>query len=296
MENPPRRGLRAELANLGWSCEQLIARINERRARRGQRPLHRKSAYPWVRGGQPAPGTVHDVVSVLSHYAGAQVSADDFGWSDQRSRRRPRALDNPYESSATDLLRETQGEASMQRRAFLLLSGAAATGPALDLLLPGASRLHAAQHGDTVSTQLAETVEGAVRQARGLDDSEGSTSALLWAEGIWQNLAKLIVTSRYSEPIGIRLHTAAIEMSETYGWMLFDVGDHPKAQRVFQTGLRLAREAHDAPSVHQATTNLLGFRRIPAFLARPVSRSHCSARRRRHLASPDLDAAPAVRA
>lgn len=93
--------------------------------------------------------------------------------------------------------------------------------------------------------------------ARDLDDSEGSISALLWAAGIWQNLAKILTHSRYHQPEGIRLHTAYIEMSETYGWMLFDAGKHPQAQRVYQTGLRLAREAEDHTDVHRATVNLL---------------------------------------
>ena len=135
---------------------------------------------------------------------------------------------------------------------------ACATGPALDLLLPDSrQRLRAAQHGDTVSPELAEAVEKTVRQARDLDDRDGSTPTLQWAGGIWQNLATLIVDSRYSDHIGIRLHTAMIELSETYGWMLFDAGHHPHAQRVYQTGVRVAREAHDADTVHHATTNLL---------------------------------------
>ncbi|PZT77957.1 XRE family transcriptional regulator [Streptomyces sp. AC1-42W] len=145
----------------------------------------------------------------------------------------------------------------MQRRSFILLSGAVATAPALDLLMSGAPLLRAAQDGDRVSPQLTTTVERAVQQARELDDSEGSASTLLWAGGVWQNLGKLTTECRYGAAEGLRLHTAYIEMSETYGWMLFDAGHHPQAQRVYQTGLRLAREAADAAEIHRATVNLL---------------------------------------
>ncbi|MGH3999110.1 MAG: hypothetical protein ACRDTJ_16830 [Pseudonocardiaceae bacterium] len=102
----------------------------------------------------------------------------------------------------------------MHRRSFVLLNGAALTGPALDLLLGWAGPLRAAQDGDRVTPRLARVVQRTVRQARDLDDSEGSISALLWAAGIWQNLAKILGYSRYRTPEGIRLHAAYIEMSE----------------------------------------------------------------------------------
>lgn len=255
-QRPP-SSLRGELDALGWSAEQLIARINQIRARRGSTPLHRKSAYPWLRGRRPSAEAKADVLTALRQYSGRAVSAADLGW-DRPHYRAPRsALDTPYGATAAELLRDTQKEAPMHRRSFVLLSGAALTAPALDLLLGWAGPLRAAQDGDRVTPRLARVVQRTVRQARDLDDSEGSISALLWAAGIWQNLAKILTHSRHRTPEGIRLHTAYIEMSETYGWMLFDAGKHPQAQRVYQTGLRLAREAEDHTDVHRATVNLL---------------------------------------
>ncbi|MER5362697.1 XRE family transcriptional regulator [Streptomyces sp. NPDC002785] len=255
---PEPNPLRNELARLGWGPEQLIARVNQHRARRGSVPLHRKTGYPWMRGDRPSADAIGDVLAVLSQYTGRQLTPSSLNWDRPRQRRRHRtALDSPYEATAEELLRETQGDTPMHRRSFILLSGAAATAPALDLLMGGAPALAAAQDGDKVSPKLAGTVEHAVRQAREHDDSEGSASTLLWAGGIWQNVGKLIAESRYDTAEGIRLHTAYIEMSETYGWMLFDAGHHPQAQRVYQTGLRVAREAEHAPGIHHATVNLL---------------------------------------
>lgn len=249
--------LRQVLDRLGWSSEQLIARVNQHRTARGSVPLHCKTAYPWLRGERPSADAISDVLAVLSQFTGRRLTETELHWDRSRPRRRSRALDNPYNATAAELLRETQGDVPMHRRSFLLLSGAVATAPALDLLMAGAPALRAAQDGDKVSPQLAGSVERAVREARELDDAEGSASTLLWAGGIWQNLGKLITESRYRAAEGLRLHTAYIEMSETYGWMLFDAGHHPQAQRVYQTGLRLAREADDAPGVHHATVNLL---------------------------------------
>ncbi len=253
----PLSSLRGELDALGWSAEQLIARVNQVRARRGSGPLHGKSAYPWLRGGRPCAEARADVLTAFRQHSGRPLTAADLGWDGPRRRAPRSALDTPYEVTAADLLHDTQKEAPMHRRTFVLLTGAAVTGPALDLLLDGAGPLRAAQDGDRVTAQLAQVVQRTVRQARDLDDSEGSISALLWAAGIWQNLAKILTHSRYRAPEGIRLHTACIEMSETYGWMLFDAGKHPQAQRVYQTGLRLARQAEDHTDVHRATVNLL---------------------------------------
>lgn len=249
--------LRHELRALGWSPEQLIARLNQVRHRRGALPLHAKSAYPWLRGNRPAPEPMADVLATLTEYTGRPITAATLGWSGPRQRRQ-RALDNPCDATADELLRDIQGETTMERRSFVLLSGAALTAPALDLLLRRSGPLHAAMDGDRVTPGLAANIESAVRQIRDLDDTEGSTSSVtLWADGLWKNLGRVITNSRYNSAEGLRIHTAFVELSETYGWMLFDSGKHPQAQRVYQTGIRLARETITGRPTDLAARNLM---------------------------------------
>lgn len=251
--------LRRLLEELGWSREQLISHVNGYRRQRGLYPLNPKAAYPWTRGKRPLDGNIDDVVAVLSRHAGRPITAEDLGWGKQRPRprTRARALDDPYNARAVDLIRETQGETPMDRRSFGLLGGAAVTGVALDLLITGTPAMAAAVDGDRVSPKLLEVIETTVRKTRELDDAEGSTSVLSWANGTWKNLGQVLTESRYTGQTEIRLQTAYIEMAEQYGWMLFDASHHPQAQRVFQTGLRLAHEAQDARAVRRATANLL---------------------------------------
>jgi hypothetical protein len=71
---------------------------------------------------------------------------------------------------------------------------------------------------------------------------------LLWTGGLWQNLGALLAGSGHRNDQATRLATAYIEMSETYGWILFDAGHHPQAQRVYQAGISLAREAVHHPT------------------------------------------------
>ncbi|MEK8143437.1 hypothetical protein NKH18_18930 [Streptomyces sp. M10(2022)] len=84
--------------------------MNQHRNRRGSLPLHRKSAYPWMRGERPCAEVAGDVLAVLAQHTGRPVTIADLGWNRPRQRRRPRALDNPYEATATELLRDTQGD------------------------------------------------------------------------------------------------------------------------------------------------------------------------------------------
>jgi len=110
---------------------------------------------------------------------------------------------------------------------------------------------------DAIAPKLLDKVEKSVHEARDLDDSEGSIPALLWTGGLWQNLGALLAESGHRSDQAIRLATAYIEMSETYGWILFDANYHPQAQRVYQTGISLAKEATRHPDIDRATANLL---------------------------------------
>ncbi|MEU5136863.1 XRE family transcriptional regulator [Streptomyces californicus] len=245
------------LRKIGWSPEQLIARINQVRARRGSQPLDIKSAYPWVRPEPSRPNRENrtDALAVLTARAGRPVTSAELGWDTPRRPRRG-ALNAPCDADTGDLLREiTQGDL-MDRRNLLLLTGAAATAPALSLLLGPAEA--AATSGSTPSAQLVRRIETAVRDLRELDDEDGSTAGLDWAGGLWQSTARIVRSASGETPTTLRLRTAFIELSEQYGWMCFDANRHPQAQRVYHTGMRLAAETGPDPLVRQATSNLLG--------------------------------------
>ncbi|MET7951058.1 hypothetical protein [Micromonospora sp. NPDC005324] len=246
--------LRTHMTALGWSPEQLIARINEVRRKRGASALHAKSAYKWVQGRQPSATTMGDIVAVLHLHRGLRVTPADLGWDGPG--RRSHALDDPYNVTAGELLLASQGD-DMKRRKFVLLTGSAVTACALDLLLPAAQNLRSALDGDRVSTSLLANIEASVRRSRELDDTEGSRPALVWAGGLWSTLGQVVTRCSYGDAEGRQLHRLYIEMSETYGWMLFDAAEHARAQRVYLTGLRVAREARSDPALHQATANLL---------------------------------------
>ncbi|MDD9383102.1 XRE family transcriptional regulator [Streptomyces sp. ZAF1911] len=257
---PPATVLAALLQQLGMRPEQLIARINERRARRGGSPLSLKAAYPWLREvpSLPQPDNQADALAVLTARAGRCITASDVGWDLPRPRTRHRHLDAPGDAPLEALLHEISQGDIMDRRNLLMLTGAAATAPALALLLGPIAEAAAAPSVTRLNDRLVGSIESAVRDLREMDDSAGSASGdLTWGLGIWQSTSRVVAQARGNGPLVDRLQTAYIELSEQVGWMLFDARQHPQAQRVYHTGMRLAREAGTSLTTRHSTANLV---------------------------------------
>ncbi|MGW7313169.1 XRE family transcriptional regulator [Streptomyces sp. NPDC054854] len=144
-----------------------------------------------------------------------------------------------------------------RRRTFLLLGGAAVTAPALELLLDGTAAYAGPRNGGPLSEGVVQQIETSLHDIRNLDDAQGSEHALTWIDGMWRSTAEMITTTTGPAPLRARLHAAFISLCEQYGWMLFDSDRHEAAQRVYQTGLSLAREAEPGPGTANATANLL---------------------------------------
>lgn len=260
LEAPPATVLAALLQQLAMRPEQLIARINERRAHRGCFPLHMKAAYPWLREppSHPQPDNQADALAVLTAKAGRCITASDVGWDLPRPRTRPRHLDAPGDAPLEALLHEISQGDLMDRRNLLMLTGAAATAPALALLLGPIAQASAAPTVTGLNEKLVGAIESTVRALREMDDSTGSSSDdLTWGLGIWQSASRVVAQARGNGPLLDRLQSAYIELCEQVGWMLFDARQHPQAQRVYQTGMRLAHEAGTSLTTRHSTANLV---------------------------------------
>ncbi|MET8981022.1 XRE family transcriptional regulator [Streptomyces sp. NPDC004539] len=256
----PANVLGALLQQLGMRPEQLVARINQRRARRGCSPLSPKAAYPWLREvpALPQPDNQADALAVLTDRAGRCITASDVGWDLPRPRTRHRHIDAPGDAPLEALLHEISQGDIMDRRNLFMLTGAAATAPALALLLGPVAEAAAGPSSTRLNEQLVGSIERAVRDLREMDDSTGSASSdLTWGVGIWQSTSRVVAQAHGQGALADRLRTAYIELSEQVGWMLFDARRHPQAQRVYHTGMRLAREADTSLTTRHATANLV---------------------------------------
>ena len=134
---------------------------------------------------------------------------------------------------------------SVQRRAFLFLSGAALTGPAHQWLVQEPGQLVAALHGDRVTSELADRLPPMVAELRRMDDVSGGGVVLGLAEREFGWVAGLLDRSSYDEATGRRLHVALAELGQIAGFAAYDLGDQVRAQRYYLTALRAAHTADD---------------------------------------------------
>ncbi len=188
----------------------------------------------------------------------ADEAVDRLGWphflllafADDRP-----VLDGPWTAAGTmAAVAATSREDSMDRRGFLISSGATLTGVAshwrdavTDLPLPGSGRRLSA----AVMTRLEQRLE----DLRRLDDVLGVDHLLPAAVAEHRLLGGLAESASYDEPVGRRLFTNLAEVSRMCGFLNFDAGRHAQAQRFYITSLRASTSAGD----RGVGANTLGF-------------------------------------
>jgi hypothetical protein len=135
---------------------------------------------------------------------------------------------------------------SVQRRAFLSLTGAALTAPAHQWLVHEPGPLVAALRGDRVTSQLADRLPPMIAELRRMDDVSGGGVALGLAEREFSWVAELLDGASYDETTAGKLHLALAELGQYTGWVAYDAGLNALAQRYWIAGLRAAHMADDA--------------------------------------------------
>jgi transcriptional regulator with XRE-family HTH domain len=150
---------------------------------------------------------------------------------------------------------------SVQRRAFLSLTGAALTAPAHQWLVHEPGPLVAALRGDRVTSQLADRLPPMIAELRRMDDVSGGGVALGLAEREFSWVAGLLDGASYDEATAGKLHVALAELGYSTGAAAYDAGLNALAQRYWIAGLRAAHIADDTAlgayilygMAHQAT-------------------------------------------
>ncbi|RPK37210.1 hypothetical protein EES39_31050 [Streptomyces sp. ADI92-24] len=197
--------------------------------------LHRRTSHPLVNTRSLT--NQADALAVLTARAGRRITASDVGWDLHRPRNRHHHLDTPGDARRRPpeaLLHEISQGDIMDRRNLLMLTKAAATAPALTLLL------------GPIARQRRASCHAPEREARSLDRKRRPGPP---GDG------------RLHRERQRRPHLGPRHLAEHFpggvDWMLFDARQHPQAQRVYHTGIRLAREAGTSLTTRHSTTNLV---------------------------------------
>jgi hypothetical protein len=247
----------------GWSKGELARQVNRRARQLGANHISTDTSRVrrWLDGENPREPIPRILSELFSERFGCVVSIEDLGLRAARQSPAASGVDLPWTGPQTvALLGEfSRSDLMLARRGFLGTSLALSAGPALiepmqRWLVPVAQ----------AAAQQAEPSTPATR-ARGelsrpeLDLLESTTVMFRqWDAQCGGGLRRKAVVGQLHEVTDLlqeaqpeattrRLFKVAAELAELAGWMSYDVGLQPTAQKYFVLALHAAKEAGDRP-------------------------------------------------
>lgn len=237
MNDPIRHPLTRARLERRWSQAELARRIRQAALRRGFRSgADRQRIWKWENSySVPDADSRLLLADVFEIDPGAEVWSHWPVGADLAPPIGPQ--------SAVPVLREALRR-SMDRRAFLSYSTAAATGLAHQWVVTEPQAFAAVFDGKPVDAALVETLEQTGAGMTGLvTEQRQHTRRLLDAHLV--TVTDLIDGRNYSPAIGIRLHDLAARLALTVGWHRFDQGEHASADRFWRGALHSAHASGD---------------------------------------------------
>ncbi|MGH3928173.1 MAG: hypothetical protein ACRDTT_35810, partial [Pseudonocardiaceae bacterium] len=243
--------LAAVLAELGWKPEILARRLNNFAALHGRAErMHVKTPYKWLHGTAPRAPWPALALALLTDELGRPVTAAELRWSgvEVEAVSALSGLILPWTAAGSlHAVRVVTDAGSMDRRILLTLLGASICAPAHEWLLarPEAETTLARMSGSPLSIGFIDGLDDMVGLLRRMDDQGGSGTLLQLVRGQLRYVLDLLDQHRYPETVGRRLHASAGELMRLAGWLSFDSGCHPQAQRYWVAALHAAHTAGD---------------------------------------------------
>lgn len=242
----------------GWSKGEFARQVNRRARRLGALHVSTDTSRVrrWLDGEQPRDPIPRIISELFSEHFGCVVAVEDLGFKEPGALFTGSGVDLPWApESVVDLLGEfSRSDLMLGRRGFLGASLALSAGPALvepmqrwlaptpvPALPPRAPRAP----GRLGAGEL-EQLESTVRLFRSWDMQCGGGLRRKAVVGQLQEVTDLLQDS-YPEPVRERLFRLTAELSLLAGWMSYDVGMQPGAQKYFVLALHAAKEAGDRP-------------------------------------------------
>ena len=243
----------------GWSKGELARQVNRRARQMGAHHISTDTSRVrrWLDGEQPREPIPRILSELFSERFGAVVAVEDLGLRSAHQSPSVSGVDLPWAGPQTvSLLSEfSRSDLMLARRGFLGTSLALAAGPAL--VEPLQRWLVPTPAGEPV----AQEVLGAGRPSRlskpELDLLESTTAMFRqWDAQCGGGLRRKAVVGQLHEVTDLlqepqpeatsrRLFGCAAELAELAGWMSYDVGLQPNAQKYFVLALHAAKEAGD---------------------------------------------------
>ena len=247
------------LAELGWKPEVLARRLNEVAALHGRvERVHVKTPYKWLRGDRPRSPWPALAASLLADELGRSITPAELGWSGGAGEcvSAVSGLVLPWTAAGSlHAIRVVSDAGGMERRILLTLLGAAACTPVHEWLIARPEPEVARSSGSPLPIAVVEDLDDIAGQLRRMDDQLGSGTLLPLVRAHLRYVLELLDQRRYTDTVGRRLHATAGELMRLAGWLSFDSGCHPQAQRYWVAALHAAHAAGD----RALGANIVGF-------------------------------------
>ncbi|GAA3376180.1 hypothetical protein GCM10020367_46850 [Streptomyces sannanensis] len=261
----PNEQLGSWFVRSGWSKGELARQVNRRARQIGAHHISTDTSRVrrWLDGEQPREPIPRLLSELFSERFGAVVTIEDLGLRTAHQSPSASGVDMPWAGPATvSLLSDfSRSDLMLARRGFLGTSLVLSAGPAL--IEPMQRWLVPAPSGESGAAGPAETAAAARRPSR-LSPPElellETTTAMFrqWDAQCGGGLRRKAVVGQLHEVTDLlqepqppatakRLFKVAAELGELAGWMSYDVGLQPTAQKYFVLALHAAKEAGDKP-------------------------------------------------
>ncbi|MDG9719347.1 hypothetical protein [Streptomyces sp. DH24] len=246
----------------GWSKGELARQVNRRARQLGANHISTDTSRVrrWLDGENPREPIPRILSELFSERFGVVVSVEDLGL---RSTRRPPSatgVDLPWTGPQTvaHLSEFSRSDLMLARRGFLGSSLALSAGPSL--IEPMQRWLVPAPAGPTQEPRPEPTTRARGRLSKPELDLLETTTVMFrqWDAQCGGGLRRKAVVGQLHEVTDLlqepqperttrTLFKVAAELAELAGWMSYDIGLQPTAQKYFVLALHAAKEAGDRP-------------------------------------------------
>ncbi|SFL04077.1 hypothetical protein [Streptomyces pini] len=254
----PNGQLASWFARSGWSKGELARQVNRRARRTGAHHISTDTSRVrrWLDGEQPREPIPRILSELFSERFGCVVTVEELGLRAARRTASDGGVDLPWTGPQTvAMISEfSRSDLMLARRGFLGTSLGMAAGPALiepmqRWLVPApapAAPVPGARGDRRLSGPELELLEQTIVMFRRWDAQCGGGLRRKAVVGQLHEVTDLL-QEHHDEPVRRRLFRVTAELAELAGWMSYDVGLQPTAQKYFVLALHAAKEAGDRP-------------------------------------------------
>lgn len=248
----------------GWSKGELARQVNRRARQLGAHHVSTDTSRVrrWLDGEQPREPIPRILSELFSERFGCVVPVEDLGLPFAHQPQAGGDVDLPWAGPQTiEMISEfSRSDLMLGRRGFLGASLVLSAGPALiepmqrwlapssppGLAAPAAGAPRGGGRPPRLSEQELQLLESTAEMFRVWDNQCGGGLRRKAVVGQLHEVTDLLQDS-HPEAVATRLYRVTADLAALAGWMSYDVGLQPTAQKYLVLALHAAKEAGDRP-------------------------------------------------